>query len=108
MLFSQKIGNDDAMEKKTQKGAYLVVGLFFTLCKVPPTSAFKQAPPFFSPHSFQAPETQSPTTLNLSPTGFQVLVMVGRWWGEQARKRGEQNEGGRWLVGGRAVGRLKG
>jgi len=54
------------MKKKHRregKGAYLVAPLFLTLIKVIidealPTCAF-QAPPFLSPHSSQALETQS-------------------------------------------------
>jgi hypothetical protein len=65
-------------QKNIENGAYLVVGLFFMLCKVPPTLALEQALPLLSPHSFQALESQSPTTLNLGPTGFQALAMVGR------------------------------
>ncbi len=66
------------MEKKTLKGSYLVDGLFFTFYKVPPTLTLKQAPSLFSPHSFQALETQSLVTLNLGPIGSQALVMVGK------------------------------
>ncbi len=47
------------------------------LYKVLPTLALRQAPPLLSPHSFQALQTQSPTTLNFGPIGFQTLVMEG-------------------------------
>ncbi len=65
------------MKNKQKKGTYLVARLFFKLYKVLPTSTLQQVPSLLSPHSFQVLRTQSPTTLNLGPIGFQALVMEG-------------------------------